>query len=68
MTHFRLRYEKAGAHVHCRWFAGKGRELTRGKCGDLTMRENEFDDFRVLLASAQWDGDFEIVHEEEVLP
>lgn len=38
---FRVRYRLAGGHVHCRMFAGR-QEGALGKCGDLTMREDEF--------------------------
>lgn len=38
---FRVRYRLAGGHVHCRLFAGR-QEGALGKCGDLTMRDEEF--------------------------
>lgn len=41
---FRVRYYPeplAGAHVHCRLFAGP-HDGALGKCGDLTMRHEEF--------------------------
>lgn len=38
---FRVRYRLAGGHVHCRMFAGR-QEGALGKCGDLTMRDDEF--------------------------
>ena len=38
---FRLYHEHAGAHVHCRLFAGK-HDGALGKCGDFTMRNTEF--------------------------
>ena len=60
MTHFRLRYKQAGGHVHCRLFAGPQRNLTHGKCGDVTMTDDEFADFRNLVESA----DFDIVPED----
>lgn len=41
---FRIYYEVAGGHVHCRVFAGKNPGAL-GKCGDLTMRKDEFDAF-----------------------
>lgn len=45
MTMFRIRYELRGGHVHMRVFAGTS-EAALGKCGDLVMREEEFDNFR----------------------
>ena len=59
MTHFRLRFERLGIHVHCRLFAGPRREATHGKCGDITMRDDEFTDFRDLVKSSE----FEFVEE-----
>ncbi len=60
MTHFRLRYEQVGGHVHCRLFAGKKRELTHAKCGDLTFTEQDFADLRLLVGQP----DFEFVMED----
>lgn len=44
MIMFRIYYEVAGGHVHCRFFAGKN-PGSLGKCGDFTMRKDEFDVF-----------------------
>ena len=41
---FRLYHETKGGHVHCRLFAGP-HEGALGKCGDLTMRAEEFEQF-----------------------
>ena len=49
---FRIYYEAAGGHVHMRVFAGK-RDGALGKCGDLCMRIEEFDDFRALTQHSQ---------------
>jgi hypothetical protein len=42
---FRIYHETLGGHVHMRVFAGKA-EGALGKCGDLTMRVDEFEVFR----------------------
>jgi len=42
---FRIYHETLGGHVHMRLFAGK-QEGGLGKCGDLTMRIDEFEAFR----------------------
>lgn len=42
---FRIYHETLGGHVHMRVFAGKS-EGALGKCGDLTMRVEEFEVFR----------------------
>ena len=42
---FRIYHETAGGHVHMRVFAGK-RDGALGKCGDLCMRVEEFEEFR----------------------
>lgn len=38
---FRIYYKIAGGHTHMRVFAGS-QEGALGKCGDLTMRNEEF--------------------------
>ena len=42
---FRIYHETLGDHVHMRVFAGK-QDGNLGKCGDLTMRVEEFLQFR----------------------
>lgn len=42
---FRLFHETRGGHVHCRLFVGP-HEGALGKCGDITMRVNEFELFK----------------------
>ena len=42
---FRIRYEQLGGHTHMRMFAGP-HDGALGKCGDLTMRNEEFKLFR----------------------
>lgn len=58
MTHFRIRYKIQGGHVHIRFFAGAGQNLTHGKCGDLVMTLDEFQD---LLSVSS----FEFVEEDK---
>ena len=41
---FRIYHKKLGGHVHMRVFSGKT-DGALGKCGDLTMREEEFAEF-----------------------
>jgi hypothetical protein len=41
---FRIYHETLGGHVHMRVFAGKS-EGALGKCGDLCMRVEEFEEF-----------------------
>ena len=41
---WRLYYAKHGDHVHCRLFCGMQKGAL-GKCGDLTMRHDEFTEF-----------------------
>jgi hypothetical protein len=50
---FRVYYEQAGGHTHMRWFAGT-HEGALGKCGDLTMRNNEFAEFKEAGLPIQW--------------
>ncbi len=38
---FRLYHETKGGHVHCRLFSGP-HDGALGKCGDLTMKVEEF--------------------------
>lgn len=53
MTHFRIHYEPAGGHVHMKVFAGKSSNMTHGKCGDLCMTMEEFEDFRRWFQRAE---------------
>lgn len=63
MTLFRLRYKQLGGHTHVRLFAGKG-NASLGKCGDLTMRNEEWADFLIELDRRPPGGSIEIVAEE----
>lgn len=49
---FRIYHETLGGHVHMRLFAGK-RNGALGKCGDLTMRVEEFTAFQSLMQYSQ---------------
>jgi hypothetical protein len=44
---FRFYYETAGGHTHLRVFAGR-HVGALGKCGDLCMRNEEFEEFRAI--------------------
>lgn len=50
---FRLYHETAGGHVHCRLFAGR-RDGALGKCGDFTMRVEEFAEFKDRCPSIEF--------------
>jgi hypothetical protein len=45
MTHFRLRWEQRGGHVHVRVFSAEHAALTHGKNGDLVFRPAEWESF-----------------------
>ena len=47
---FRLYHETRGGHVHCRLFAG-AHDGALGKCGEFTMRLDEFEHFAWLVRS-----------------
>ena len=49
MSHFRFRFIVRGGHTHISVFAGKRRETTHGKCGDLCMTNDEFEMFRAVV-------------------
>lgn len=44
MTHFNLRWQKRGGHVHVRVFSAPTEHATHGKNGDLVFREQEWTD------------------------
>ena len=50
---FRIYYETAGGHTHMRIFAGKS-EGALGKCGDLCMRNEEFEIFRICTHNIEF--------------
>lgn len=56
----RLRFVKKGGHIHIRVFAGP-HEWALGKCGDLVMRPEEWDEFRLSLKDR-----VSVKHESEV--
>lgn len=62
---FRIYYETAGDHTHMRMFAGK-RDGALGKCGDLCMRNEEFEDFRLLTQHAQIEFRYDNKHRHTV--
>ena len=45
MTHFRLRWQKLGGHVHVGVWSGTEQATTHGCNGRLTFREDEWADF-----------------------
>lgn len=49
MAHFRFRFVVRGGHTHISVFAGKSAETTHGKCGDLSMTNDEFEFFRAIV-------------------
>lgn len=63
-THFRLRWQKLGGHVHVHVWSGTERLTTHGRNGELIFREEEWDDFKLLVRAANC----EIVPQEEPLP
>lgn len=46
--HTRIRYEIAGGHVHCGVFVGDAADHTHGKAGDLVLRRDEWEAFKLL--------------------
>lgn len=52
MKHLRLRYRQAGGHTHVRVFCGEA-GFTLAKCGDLTFRNEEWDEIQKLLRNAE---------------
>lgn len=67
MTHFRLRFIQRGNHTHVSMFAGKAENLTHGKCGDFSMTNEEWNDFRYILTFAGYDPVRHIVSEIELI-
>ncbi len=44
--HWRIKYERARGHTHCRVFVGDSAEVTHTSAGRLYLRHYEFDDLR----------------------
>ena len=61
MAHFRIRYNERGGHTHMSIFAGPASNLTHGKCGDLSMTNEEFAQFKAATRSS----DFEFIDNDE---
>ena len=63
--HFRVRYQRLGAHVHVRLFSASRAELTHGKNGDLCFREEEWDAFLQCFSDTRG-HDITVVPEERM--
>jgi hypothetical protein len=50
---FRAYFERVGGHTHIRLFAGS-HEGALGKCGNLCMRNAEFEIFKAASLPIQW--------------
>lgn len=61
MTHFRLRWQKLGGHVHVGVWTGTERATTHGHNGRLVFRENEWEDFVRLMRDAAGAGIFSAI-------
>ena len=55
MKSFNFRYHHAGEHTHVTVFAGE-KDGTRGNCGSLCMRQDEFLVFMEKLAAKDANG------------
>ena len=62
MYEFIIYWKLLGGHVHMRVFCGKP-GFTKAKCGDLVMREEEFDEFRKEIESPYVDSIIEFKEE-----
>ena len=47
---FKIRYEKAGGHLHCKLFAAKSPNMTYACCGDFCIREDELTDLERAMS------------------
>lgn len=61
MSHFRLRWAKAGGHIHVDVWTGTERLTTHGRSGRLVFRPDEWEDFVRLLRDAAGAGQFSAV-------
>lgn len=52
LKHLRLRFKQVGGHTHVRVFCGE-QGFTLAKCGELTFRNDEWDDIQKLLRNAE---------------
>lgn len=53
-THFRVRYSVRGAHTHCALFAAPHSNATYAKCGDFTLRNEEFVALTIAFNGAEF--------------
>lgn len=51
---WKMRYEKKGGHVHCTLFVAKRLNTTFANCGDLCVREEEFEDLRCVMTGIEF--------------
>lgn len=64
MTHFRLRWQKLGGHVHVNVWSGTERLTTHGRNGTLVFREEEWEDFHRALMVATLSEHIEILEQD----
>ena len=51
---YRIRYQLAGGHVHCRVFSRPKGQDTFAKCGDLTISASELSSFMYTFSGAEF--------------
>ena len=52
---FKIRYEKAGGHLHCSLFAAKAPNMTYANCGDFCIREEELADLERAMSGVAFE-------------
>lgn len=54
MSVFKVRWEKAGGHVHCTLFCSKSPNMTYANCGTFCVRLDELEDLERAMSGCQF--------------
>ena len=52
---FKIKYNVAGGHTHCSLFAAKEENQTFAKCGDFTVRNEEFEPLKFAMSGVYFE-------------
>ncbi len=55
MSVFKVRYETLGGHTHCRLFAAADDKATWASCGDFTVRNDELESLKYVMAGVTFE-------------
>ncbi len=67
MMVFKVRYDRAGGHVHCALFAAARVGTAFARCGNFTVRVDEFDQLRIAMGGVEFQERGNVEQREEAI-